>query len=239
MGEKVLHTHHNPVTPDMEWFVARHPDMRLSAVSDYQARKLRRAGARRCDVVHNGLDFARFPLRTEGKQGLAFLGRLEPKKGTDIAIAVAEALQMPLTIAGPAVKHEFFDAEIRPRLSELIRYAGILGHDEKVRLLGGASCVLMPSRAEEGFALVGLEAMACGTPVVALANGALPEVIESGSTGFVTADERELPGLVDQALALDPARVRAQAEQAFGVAAAAAGYLELYRELASATTPRI
>jgi glycosyltransferase involved in cell wall biosynthesis len=223
----------------MAWFASRHPDMRLATVSMYQARKLQQAGARRCDVIYNGVDFARFPLQADGKQGLVYLGRVERAKGTDIAISIAQALQMPLTIAGPAVDHRFFDARIRPRLDDRVRYVGTVGHDERVRLLGGASCVLMPSRWEEGCAMVALEAMACGTPVVGLANGALSEVIESGLTGFVTSNEGELPGLVRRAAALDPVRVRGRAEQRFSIAVSAAGYLQLYRTMASAAAPHI
>ena len=237
IADRVLHTLHNPVTPDMAWFVSEHPDIRLSTVSLYQAAKLRQTGAKHCDVIYNGVDFARFPLQADDKQGLVYLGRLEGQKGADIAIAVANALQTPLTIAGPAVDDRFFDARIRPRLDARVRYVGTVGHDEKVRLLGGASCVLMPSRWEEGCAMVALEAMACGTPVVALANGALPEVVDSGLTGFVTSDTRELPQLVGRAVELDPVRVRDRAQERFSITATAAHYLQLYRTLGSTPTP--
>jgi glycosyltransferase involved in cell wall biosynthesis len=235
IADRVLHTLHNPVSADMAWFAARHPDLRLTTVSMYQAEMLQQAGARPCDVVYNGVDFARFPLQADGKRGLVYLGRIERAKGADIAISVAQALQLPLTMAGPAVDQRFFDARIRPRLDDRVRYVGTVGHDERASLLGGASCVLMPSRWEEGCAMVALEAMACGTPVVGLANGALPEVIETGLTGFVASDERELPRLVDRAAALDPVSVRSRAEQRFSIATTAAHYLGLYRTLAGDT----
>jgi glycosyltransferase involved in cell wall biosynthesis len=238
LRDRVLHTQHNPVSPDMEWFIRRHPDLRLSTVSEFQARKLWRLGARRCQVVHNGIDFRLFPLGASGRQGLVYLGRLEHRKGPDIAIAVARALDMPLTLAGPAVDHGFFESQIAPHLDGQIRYVGIVGLADKAELLGGAACVLMPSREEEGFGLVALEAMACGTPVVALANGALPEVVEAGVTGFLTSDEQALAELVPGALALDPVGVRDAAERRFSVAAATAGYLGLYRLIAGATGPR-
>jgi glycosyltransferase involved in cell wall biosynthesis len=238
LGERTLHTQHNPVSPDMEWFVRRHPDIRLTTVSQYQAHKLWRLGARRCHVVHNGIDFSLFPLRDSGKQGLVYLGRLEHDKGADLAIEVARTLGMTLTLAGPAVNHEFFETQITPHLDDQIRYAGIVGHEEKTRLLGGASCVLMPSREEEGFGLVALEAMACGTAVVGLANGALPEIIEEGVTGFVTPDERGLAELVPAAERLDPSIVRRTAEQRFSVAASAAGYLGLYQLMTDTREPR-
>jgi glycosyltransferase involved in cell wall biosynthesis len=238
VGGRVLHTQHNPVSPDMAWFVRRHPDLLLSTVSRYQAAKLWGLGARRCHVVHNGLDFSRFSARIDGKAGLAYLGRIEYAKGTDLAIAVARRLRLPLTIAGPAVDHEYFESAIAPQLDDRIAYLGVVGQAEKARLLGAAACVLMPSRDEEGFGLVALEAMACGTPVVALARGALPEVIEDGVTGLLAEDESGLAELVKRSRSLDPVAVRATAERRFSVSASAAAYLSLYRSIADASTPR-
>lgn len=238
LADRVLHTQHNPVSPDMAWFIVRHPDLLLSTVSEYQARKLRELGAERCHVVHNGLDFTQFPLQSGDKEGLVYLGRIEHEKGTDVAIDVARSLGMSLTIAGPAVNHEYFDREIAPRLDDDVRYVGVVGQAEKVRLLGGAACVLMPSRDEEGFGLVALESMACGTPVVALARGALPEVVEEGIAGFTAAEERALAGLVSRAMTLEPAAVRASAERRFSVSASAADYISLYETVASASRPR-
>jgi glycosyltransferase involved in cell wall biosynthesis len=238
LGDRVLHTQHNPISPDMAWFIAHHPDLLLSTVSQYQAEKLWRLGARRCHVVHNGLDFALFPLRATGKTGLVYLGRVEHEKGTDVAIRVARELGQQLTIAGPAVNHEYFDSVIAPMLDDQVRYVGVVGQAEKTDLLGGAGCVLMPSRDEEGFGLVALEAMACGTPVVALARGALPEVVQQGVTGFVAEDERELASLVHEATMLEPVSIRAAAQRLFSVAASADAYLGLYRSVVAANRPR-
>jgi glycosyltransferase involved in cell wall biosynthesis len=119
-----------------------------------------------------------------------------------------------------------------------VRYVGVVGQVEKTTLLGGAACVLMPSRDEEGFGLVALEAMACGTPVVALGRGALPEVIDHGVTGFVADEERGLAELVSDTARLDPASIRAAAERDFSVAASASAYLSLYRSIVGASTPR-
>ena len=238
VAARLLHTQHNPVTPDVEWFVGRHPDMRMSAVSAFQAGKLRRCGATRVSVVPNGLDFGTFRATDAGKAGLVFLGRLEREKEPDIAIRVARALGLPLALAGPQVNREFWDAEIAPQLADDVRYVGTVDHDAKQRLLGEAACALMPTRGEEGFGMVAIEAMACGTPVVALANGALPEVVDDGVTGFTAPDEAQLPALVERALSLEPAAVRAAAAERFDVRAAAEGYHALYREIVSSSTPR-
>jgi glycosyltransferase involved in cell wall biosynthesis len=227
-----LHTWHNDVTPDLEWFVSRRPDLRLATVSDAQAQLLRRAGARRCEVVANGIDVGQFPFREVPGPGLAFLGRMEPEKGPDLAIAAARALDRPLVLAGPIVDHAFFNERVVAALGPDIQYAGVLGHDDKAELLGRSTCVLVPSRWQEAFGLVAVEAMACGTPAVGLANGALAEVIDDDVTGFTTTDASELADLVLRADKLDRAAVRARAVERFSIERTARRYVELYGEIA-------
>jgi glycosyltransferase involved in cell wall biosynthesis len=189
IAERVLHTQHNAVTRDLVWFVERHPDLRISTVSELQAQELTASGATRVHVIPNGIDLTLFPFHAAGRGGLAYLGRMEEEKGPDIAVRVALELGLELTLAGPMSDHEFFDAEIRPQLDDRIRYIGTVDHDRKTDLLGGADCVLMPSRWDEPFGLVAAEAMACGTPVAGLRSGALPEVIGPGVGGYVADDE--------------------------------------------------
>ena len=226
-----LHTWHNDVTADLEWFVGRRRGLRLATVSEAQARRLRRAGAARCEAVANGIDLAQFPFSPVAGPGLVFLGRMEAEKGPDLAIAAARALGRPLTLAGPVVDHEFFAERVLPGLGPDIRYAGVLGHDDKVELLGRSSCALVPSRWEEAFGLVAVEAMACGTPAVGLANGALAEVIDDDVTGFTTSEASELADLVLRADKLDRAAVRSCAAERFSIERTARRYLELYTEI--------
>src|SRR5918997_1363201 len=189
---RVLHTQHNPVYQDQEWFIHRHPDLWISTVSKCLARKFWQQGATRCHVVQNGIKMATLTFQPHSGEGLLFLGRIEEKKGPDLAVQVARALGRPLILAGPVVDEEFFDRAIRPFLNGQIRYVGVVNHRQKTELFGQAACVLMPSRWEEPFGLVSIEAMACGTPVVALGNGALPEVVEPGRTGYVAEDDAQL-----------------------------------------------
>jgi glycosyltransferase involved in cell wall biosynthesis len=138
-------------------------------------------------------------------------------------------------LAGPIADAELFESTIKPHLGEQIRYLGIVNHEQKNKLFGDASCALLPFRGAEGFGMVSIEAMACGTPVVALANGALPEIVEPGVTGYLTTDESELPSLVLEALKLDRAKVRERVATRFDMAVVARNYLQLYEKIVAAS----
>jgi glycosyltransferase involved in cell wall biosynthesis len=235
IGARVLHTQHTPVWGDMEAFVRQHPDLWFSTVSEFQARRLREAGAHRCFVVHNGIDVASYTFQPRAGNGMVFVGRIEKGKGPDLAVAVARKLGRSLMLAGPIADAELFESTIKPHLGEQIRYLGIVNHEQKNKLFGDASCALLPFRGAEGFGMVSIEAMACGTPVVALANGALPEIVEPGVTGYLTTDESELPSLVLEALKLDRAKVRERVATRFDMAVVARNYLQLYEKIVAAS----
>jgi glycosyltransferase involved in cell wall biosynthesis len=224
----VLHTLHSLVGPDIAWFAVRHPATWLSTVSEHQAAPLRAAGVPRLRVVPGGVPFDDY-RPGPGGEGLAFLGRIEAAKGPDVAIAAARTLARPLTLAGPVTDRAFFASEIEPALGDGVRYAGVLGHEEKAELLRSSACALVPSRWAEPFGMVAVEAMACGTPVAALPSGALPEVVEEGVTGALGED---LAATVRRCDRLDRCAVRARAEQRFGVDAVAERYLALLAEVA-------
>jgi glycosyltransferase involved in cell wall biosynthesis len=232
-GLRLLHTWHSQVYVDLGWFLDRHPDLQLSAVSEHQATQLRAHGARRCTVIPNGIDVAAFPFSPSGGEGLLFLGRMEAPKGPDLAIEAARSLGRPLRLAGPVVDPHYFDQVVRPALDGRIEYVGVVGHAEKTRLFGEAACVLMPSRVEEAFGMAAIEAMACGTPVVALGRGALPEIVEPDVTGYVAPDSTALSRLVGLATALDRAAIRARVAARFDIGVIARRYLDLYDEVAS------
>lgn len=229
---RVLHTVHSPVYADLQWFVGHNPDEWFSTVSEHQARKLRNAGASHCRMIHNGIDVARFSFRARSGEGLLFIGRMEAVKGPDVAVRVARALNRSLTIAGPIVDPDYFEREVAPYLDERIRYVGVVDHRRKDQLFGEAACAILPFRGEEPFGLVAVEAMACGTPVVTLTSGALPEIVEPGVTGFLAGEEDELADLVTYAAALDRCTIRARAEARFDISVGAARYFDLYTEMA-------
>lgn len=231
IGNRVLHTAHTPVTPDLQWFVRRHPTTRFSTVSEFQARQLRAAGATHCEVIYNGVDVGEFKLEPERGEGLFFIGRMEWGKGPDLAVRVARELDRPLVLAGPVVDQAFFDRWIRPFLDERIRYVGVVNHHQKNEMFGQAGCVVLPFRHSESFGLVSIEAMACGTPVVSLANGALPEIIEPGVSGYLAGGEGELAPLVTKALALPRARIRDAVSARFDLSHTAAAYRRLYQRI--------
>jgi glycosyltransferase involved in cell wall biosynthesis len=230
-GLRVLHTWHTAITHDLEWFVRERPDVAVSTVSEFQARQLRRNGGAACAVVHNGVDMSAFDFQATSGDDLLFIGRIEPAKGVDLVVQAALTLGRGLVLAGPIIDRDCFDASVAPFLGERIRYVGVVDHACKVRLFGDAACVVMPSRVDEACPMVCIEAMACGTPVVASTRGALPELIEPGVSGYVVGDASALALRVDAATRLDRAEIHARAVQRFDVHAVAARYLALYSAL--------
>lgn len=231
IGGRVLHTQHTPVYPDLIWFRGKYSDMWVSTVSEFQARKM--GASERCEVIHNGIDITAYDFSAPRGEGLFFIGRIEHGKGPDLAVQTARSLGMPLTLAGPIVDGHFFDTEIKPFLDDQIRYAGVLGHQEKCDLYRRSACALLPFRGEEPFGLVTVEAMACGTPVVALANGALPEIVEPGISGYLATEASELPALVEKAITLHRAAVREHVEKRFDIRLVASRYAALYERIAA------
>src|SRR5262249_55128229 len=158
-------------------------------------------------------------------------GRIEWDKGPDLAVRVARRLGLPLILAGPMIDEGFFHRTIEPFLDDQIRYVGPVDHRRKNELFGRAACSVVPSRWDEPFGLVAMESVACGRPVVALARGGLPEVIDPGVTGYLAADEGELAAFVARAPGLDRPGVRDRVAARFDMAVVAARYREIYHEI--------
>jgi glycosyltransferase involved in cell wall biosynthesis len=183
--------------------------------------------------VHHGLPetMLRFSPRPRGY--LAFLGRISPEKGPDRAIAIAKRLKMPLKIAAKvdAADANYFEECIWPLLDHpLIEFIGEIGPDQKDAFLGGAEALLFPIEWPEPFGLVMIEAMACGTPVVAYAHGSAPEVIEDGVTGYLVRNEDEAVAAVRLARQLDRRQVRRRFDRRFSATTMARAYLDIYAD---------
>lgn len=231
LQSRVLHTIHTPVYQDLEWFVRQHPDMWLSTVSEYQAEKLRRQGAGHCQSIPNGIDMSQFMFQDRTGDTLVFVGRMEHVKGPDLAVQAARMLDRALLLAGPILEPEFFRNDIEPYLNDQICYVGTIDHAQKNRLFGQAACAILPFRRAEPFGMVSIEAMACGTPVVSLANGALPEIIDCGLTGYLCKDEQSLPLMIEEATKLDRAAIRKRAENCFDISQVAQKYYRYYEKI--------
>ncbi len=193
--------------------------------------------ARWVGTVHHGLRVEGIPFNPRGGEGLVFLGRLSPEKGPHVAIDVAIAAGLPITLAARVDPSDraFFEREIEPRLGHpLVRYVGQVDDAGKARLLGSARAVILPIDWPEPFGLVMIEAMACGTPVVARPFGSAPEIVVHGVTGFLADDVAGLVAGVRAAARLDRAAVRRHVETRFSVEAMVDGYEQIYRGMLAA-----
>jgi glycosyltransferase involved in cell wall biosynthesis len=172
---------------------------------------------------HNALDLSLYPFRPEDRASrrgdyLAFLGRMCPDKGAHRAVALAQETGLPLRMAAKCrepLERQYFDRFVRPHLSPTIEYVGEVGHEDKIELLLGARALVFPIDWEEPFGLAMIEAMACGTPVVATRRGSVPEVVEHGLSGIVVDDWTEMAAALEQADRLDPVEIRAVVEESF------------------------
>lgn len=188
-------------------------------------------------TIHNAIRAETFPFRAEKQNYALFLGRFHPEKAPHLAIDAARAAGMPIVLAGKCsepIERSYFSLEIEPRIGEDTTIFGVADAAAKRTLLAGAACLLFPITWEEPFGLVMIEAMACGTPVVALRRGAVSEVIAHGQTGIIVDDPAELAEGIFQARLLDPAACRRHVEAHFTVEAMAAGYEAAYRHAVAA-----
>ena len=226
--------HHGPSARLSELYAA-HPEVAYVAISRRQRQlEWRLAEA---EVVLHGLGVDRYPEGRPEPEApyLLFLGRLSSCKGPEVAIDVAGRLGLPLRVAGRAhpegsEEAERFRTEIEPRLaSPWVARLGYVDHEDKVRLLGGATALLCPTRWEEPFGLAAVEAMLCGCPVVAFPRGALPELIDPGVTGFCVRDAAEMEAVLRRSVpAFDRRACRERARARFGAAAMVESYLAVY-----------
>jgi glycosyltransferase involved in cell wall biosynthesis len=227
----VLHTVHHDVDPAYTARYLAAPEAHLVAISHAQARK---EPAPIEAVVHHGLDASRFSTQPD-RGYLLFLGRYDRCKGPDLALDVAERAGLPLILAGKPHEPGYWERELAPRLrGRWPREVGPVGGARKMSLLAGARALIFPIRWDEPFGLVMIEAMLSGVPVLALARGSVPEVVDAGLTGAPCANLEELVTAARTAGTMfDRRRVRALARQRWSCARMAHDYLALYRTFAA------
>lgn len=205
------------------WYVAisradRHPEL------DYTG------------VIHHGIDLDRFAFQPDPGKYLLFFGRIHHEKGTRECIEVARRTGMKLVIAGIIQDRQYFDRHVRPCLDDSrIVYVGSAGPEERSALLGGAFALLHPINFDEPFGLSVVEAMACGTPVIAINRGSMPEIVADGVTGFLVRDAGEMAEKTEQVRGLDRRRCRRWVEERFSAARMVEDYLRVYNRILEKT----
>lgn len=185
-------------------------------------------------TVHNSVCVASYPFRSDKDDVVLFLGRYHREKGPHLAIDAAREAGLPIVLAGKCsepCERSYLEQEIAPRLGPGVELQGIADGARKRELLARSCCLIFPIRWDEPFGLVMVEAMACGTPVVALRRGSVPEVVIDGRTGVVVDDPAELAGAIHRARQLDPRDCRAHVEEHFSTAVMTSGYEAAYRQV--------
>ncbi|GGK16888.1 glycosyl transferase [Pilimelia terevasa] len=231
LGLPTVVTMHGPVDSDLHrYYRSLGTDIDIVAISDRQramAPDLNWAG-----TVHNALTLETWPFEESKDDYALFLGRFHPTKAPHLAVEAAHAAGVPLILAGKcaeAPELAYFHAEVEPRLRDTDSVFGVADATAKRALLAHARCLLFPIQWEEPFGMVMIEAMACGTPVVALRGGAVPEVLVDGETGFIVDDPADLSAAMARVGEIDPAACRARVAAHFSVDRLAHGYEAAYR----------
>jgi glycosyltransferase involved in cell wall biosynthesis len=210
------------------------------SISNAQRRPLPQANWVR--TVYHGLPAALLTPKPIKPSYFAFLGRIAPEKGFDRAIRIAQHCGVPLKVAAKVdkVDEEYYEERIKPLMASAnVEYIGEIGDKDKSEFLSGAIALLVPIDWPEPFGLVMIEAMACGTPVIAFNRGSVPEVVDDGVTGFVVEDVHGAVGAVDRLGQLSRAKVRQRFDERFTARRMAQNYLTAYRGLSDAATPHL
>lgn len=232
-GIPAVVTLHHSRTQDFSEIYRHYPENHYVAISHSQ--KIQEIPLPNFSVIHHGLDPVAYPPSFEPGSHAAFLGRLAPEKGPDSACRAAKKAGIPLHIGGAVHPCDtwFFTETLRTLLQETsVKWLGQVDHLQKVALLQGARALLVPIRWEEPFGLVMIEAMLCGTPVIAFKRGSATELVEEGVTGFLVDSEAEMAEVLEhRAGLLDRRACRARAVELFSTDVMVNGYEALYRSI--------
>ncbi|MBW2108802.1 MAG: glycosyltransferase family 4 protein, partial [Deltaproteobacteria bacterium] len=183
-------------------------------------------------TIHHGIDLSRFTFQPEPGDYLLFFGRIHHEKGTRECIEIARKTGMKLVISGIVQDQSYFEHHVQPYLDgDRIVYVGSAGPDQRNKLLGGAYALLHPINFDEPFGLSVVEAMACGTPVIAVNRGSMPEVIAHGRTGFLVDDAKQMAQALGRISRIDRRQCRRWVEQNFSANRMVDAYLQVYEKI--------
>jgi glycosyltransferase involved in cell wall biosynthesis len=227
----VVYTIHHPHEKVLSEYYEKYPETTFVTISNFQ--RLREK-VPRIRTIHHGLSFDRYPLIRRKQPYVAFIGRIAPVKGTHLAIAAAKQAGIKLKIAGEVQPpfRQYYEREVKPHIDgDAVEYVGEADLEAKNELLGNALALLFPIQWNEPFGLVMIEAMACGTPVIAFSGGSVAEIVQDGISGSVCSSVVEMAQKIRAAEQFDPAAVRAYGERKFSLDRMAREYADLYCEI--------
>lgn len=228
----VTTVHVNNLRPKVEAYVLEHfSGPAVANISDWTARSFGSYPKRR--TIYNGIDISKFPFVATPKEYVAWLGRIAPVKGLKEALMAAKQANVPFIASGPIDFPDYFEKEVEPLLNKDRKVIGPLNPSEKAAFLGNARTVLLPVQWDEPFGLVAIEAMACGTPVIAYKRGGLAETIVDRVTGYFVSNVDEMANKISAVGTIDRSACRSHVEKNFSSAVMAKGYIQYYKDIMS------
>jgi glycosyltransferase involved in cell wall biosynthesis len=232
LSQPVVYTVHHPREEKLRDFYSHLPNVHYVCISESQRKEQEIPNS---TTIHHGIDTGLCPVQEKKQDYLSFLGRIAPVKGVHLAIEVAKKSGLPLKIAGEIqpIFQEYYEREVKPHIDgKFIEFVGEANREQKIELLGNSRAMLFPLQWNEPFGLVMTEAMACGTPVLALPGGSVQEIVKDGVSGYICRDVEEMA-----ARAIDlkiPARiVRGYVEENFSLERMVTAYKNLYEKTLS------
>ena len=228
----VVTTIHGPFNEELVDLYSRMAPVPVIAISHAQRTAAPEVPIAR--VIHHGVEPADFPIGSGDGGYCLFLGRMFPEKGAHAAVAAARKAGVPLVLAGKCREpweRRYFENDVLPQMGPDTTFVGEVSHEEKLRLLAGARATLFPIRWNEPFGLVVIESLACGTPVLAFPEGAVPEVVEHARTGFLCRDETDMAEAIAAVDVIDRRECRAAVEGYFSRRRMVDEHLEFFSQL--------
>jgi len=232
-------TAHGPATGELGSYYELLAD-ETSVVAISQAQRAEAPHLPWAGMVHNAIPVDDYPFQAEKEDFCLFLGRISPEKAPDLAIKAARAAGRPIVVAAKCnerAEQSYFEERVRPLLGRDAVWFGEANQEQKKDLLARARCLIFPIQWNEPFGIVMVEAMACGTPVVALRDGSVPEIIDDGVTGYVCDSVMELPRAIARTDDLEPKLCRQHVANYFDVPTMAAAYETIYQDVIAPVAP--